>query len=235
MSTPAPFSTSARNVLIGMVHALPLPGSPGWGGSMATVAVPPETIAGLALVAARLATLSGLPIGINVLRNDARAALGIAAAIPAAFIRVNVHTGAMLTDQGWLTGRAYETLRQRRQLAAQIAVCADVLVKHAVPAPGVDLAEVARDTWQRGGADVLIVSGAASGAPTDPMRARAVKLAVPTAPLWIGSGVHEQNVQSPLQVAEGAIVGSSIKVDGQTANPVDPQRAGTLVAKARAG
>jgi membrane complex biogenesis BtpA family protein len=265
MNTIGPFSPSAHNVLIGMVHVLPLPGSPGWRGSMRTVIeralhdaqalagagfdalllenfgdapfyparVPPETVAALAVVAAEVRVVTALPIGVNVLRNDARAALGIAAAVGASFIRINVHTGALLTDQGWLAGRAHETLRTRQRLGIQLAVCADVLVKHAVIPPGADLAAVASDTHARGGADVLIVSGTATGAATDLDRVRIVKQAVPTAPIWIGSGVSRENVAQLLEIANGAIVGTSIKADGQVSAEVDAGRAAALVRAAR--
>jgi membrane complex biogenesis BtpA family protein len=195
--------------------------------------VPPETIAGLTLVASRVATESGLPTGVNVLRNDARAALAIATVMGADFIRVNVHSGALLTDQGWLTGRAHETVRQRRMLGAAVAICADVLVKHAVPPPGANVVEVARDTRLRACADVLIVSGAATGIPADLARARAIRTALPDTPLWIGSGINQDNVNSFLEVASGAIVGSSIKQTGEAAAPVDPARAMALVRAAR--
>ena len=76
----------------------------------------------------------GIAIGINVLRNDARAALAIAAVVGAACIRVNVHTGARVTDQGLVEGRAAETLRLRRALGAEsVAIWADVNVKHSAP------------------------------------------------------------------------------------------------------
>src|SRR5687768_120118 len=129
-------------------------------------AVPAVTTAAMTVVIARLAQSTRLPFGVNVLRNDAASALAIAAATDASFIRVNVHSGAMLTDQGWLSGRAHETVRQRAQLGAPVAICADVLVKHAIAPPGADLAGIARDTRIRGQADVLIVTGAATCAPT---------------------------------------------------------------------
>ena len=101
-----------------------------------------------------------IPVGVNVLRNDARAALSIAAATGARFIRVNIHTGAMLTDQGVIEGCAADTLRLRESLGCgpnstnPIAILADVGVKHAVPIEnewGLD-AE-AKDSWNRGLAD----------------------------------------------------------------------------------
>jgi uncharacterized protein len=252
--------------LIGMVHLLPLPGSPAWGGSLREVLdralldaqiladtgydglivenfgdtpflpdhVHAETIAGVAVIADRLRERIDLPLGINILRNDARAALAVAAVTGASFIRVNVHTGAMLTDQGWIEGRAHETLRLRAALDSQIAICADVMVKHALPPAGADLSQLAADTFVRGRADVLIVSGTATGAATDPADISAVKNAVPGAPVWIGSGVTPANVYALLKLADGAIVGSAIKADGHASKPVDPRRAAELVRAARA-
>ena len=255
------FPPSSRKLLVGMVHLLPLPGSPGWRGSMQDVTrralqdaavleqagfdallvenfgdapfvperVPPVTVAGLTAVLTRLSEATRLPFGVNVLRNDAASALGIAVATGARFIRVNVHSGAMLTDQGWISGRAHETVRERAQLNAPVAICADVLVKHATPLPGVDLVELARDTRLRGQADVLIVTGTATGAPASPERARLVKHALPDAPVWIGSGVNADTVNELLAIADGAIVGTALKLDGTITNPVDPQRAQTLI------
>jgi uncharacterized protein len=81
-------------------------------------AVPPVTIAAMTRIVSAVVEACRIPVGVNVLRNDARAALSIAAVTGAAFIRVNVHTGAMWTDQGLLTGSAHETLRLRRVLGA---------------------------------------------------------------------------------------------------------------------
>jgi hypothetical protein len=67
-----------------------------------------ETVASLALcVGAVIAAAGKTPVGVNVLRNDARAALGICAATGAKFVRVNVHSGVAATDQGWIEGRAH--------------------------------------------------------------------------------------------------------------------------------
>ena len=113
-------------------------------------------------------------IGINVLRNDVHSALA-ALACGADFVRVNVHVGATWTDQGLIQGDAHRSLRYRRELGLdaeqsgqpRVALAADVLVKHGVPAGGADAAEVARETARRGGADVLILTGRATGAPAD--------------------------------------------------------------------
>jgi hypothetical protein len=197
-------------------------------------AVPPETIAGITAAAVAVRRVSALPLGINVLRNDARGALGVAAAVGASFIRVNVHTGAMLADQGWLTGCAHETLRLRATLRARIGVFADVLVKHAVPPPGLGTADAARDTWERGGADALIVSGAATGATTDVAHLDAVRTAVPAAVVLIGSGVTADNAALLLARADGAIVGSALQRGGRAGAGVELDRVRTLAAVFRA-
>jgi membrane complex biogenesis BtpA family protein len=264
MGIPEVFAN--RKPLIGMVHLLPLPGSPRWSGSLDRVIdramrdadalsragfdallvenlgdapywptqVEPETIAAMSVIADRLRNHSALPLGINVLRNDARAAIAVACTTGASFIRVNVHTGAMLTDQGWIEGRAAETLRVRAHLDSAVAICADVMVKHATPPAGADLVQLAADTWERGLADVLIVSGAATGAPTDPGRVVRIKKALPNVPVWIGSGVTASTARHLLAVADGAIIGSSVKIGGNPTNAVDPGRAADLVKAARA-
>lgn len=187
-------------------------------------AVPAETVAALtaAVVAVRAAV--DLPVGVNVLRNDAAAALAIAAATGASFIRVNVHTGGMYTDQGWIQGGAAVTLRLRERLAPDVAILADVMVKHASPPPGLDLQRAARDAWERGWADALIVSGGGTGEPTSVEDVRRVKAAVPVAVVLVGSGVTAGAVQEVLALADGAIVGSALQHDGVAGSPVDPRR-----------
>ena len=106
-----------------------------------------ETIAAMARAGAAVCDSVKLPLGYNVLRNDARAALGLAAACGGSFIRVNVHTGAMLTDQGIIQGQAYDTLRRKKNLCPSAQILADVHVKHAVPLGDWSLEDAARDTW----------------------------------------------------------------------------------------
>src|SRR6266567_2432419 len=95
--------------------------------------VGPETVAAMTAAGCAVRQAVELPIGFNVLRNDARAALAIAAACGGSFIRVNVHTGAMLTDQGLIEGDAFHTLRFRADTCPGIEIFADVHVKHGVP------------------------------------------------------------------------------------------------------
>lgn len=200
--------------------------------------VPPETIAAMAraAIAIRAAVGPDLPIGFNVLRNDAAAALGLCSACGGAFLRVNIHTGAMVTDQGLIQGRAAETLRKREALHfrenATPHLFADVLVKHAAPLGAIDAAQAARDTFHRGHADALIVTGPGTGEATPLARLRAVREAVPEAPLFAGSGVTTETLVETLAIADGVIVGSSLKVGGHRTNPIDPDRAERFIAAA---
>ncbi len=187
--------------------------------------VPAETVAAMTLcVHAVQGVFTKGPVGINVLRNAARAALGIAAATQAGFVRVNVHTGVAVTDQGVITGRAAQTLRERARLGLSVPVLADVHVKHATPLGEESLEQTALDTYHRGGASALIVSGAGTGAAADAGDVGRVRRAVPMAPLWLGSGVTLDNLASVCERADGAIVGTALKHGGELAAPVDPQR-----------
>lgn len=191
--------------------------------------VPPETVATLALALARVRALAGTtPVGVNVLRNDARAGLGLAAATGAGFLRVNVHCGTQFTDQGRIEGRAAETLRARARLCPGVLLLADVHVKHARPVPGETLEEAARDTFRRGLADALIVSGEATGQAPSAERVARVRAAVPEAPVLVGSGLDVDNARALLGAARGALVGTALKQGGRVEAPVDEARVARL-------
>lgn len=195
--------------------------------------VPPETVAAMARVARSVRAAVDVPIGVNVLRNDARSALGIAVACGAHFIRVNVHTGIMWTDQGIVEGEAAGTMRARAALGAEVAVYADVLVKHATPPPGLTPETAAADTWSRGLADALVASGVGTGAPTELDRVRQVRRGAPEAPVLVGSGVTARTVAAVLSEADGAIVGTALTRQGRAGTGIDPNRVRQLVEAAR--
>ena len=185
--------------------------------------VAPETIAAMAAAGRAIRQAVKLPIGFNVLRNDARAALALCAVCGGAFIRVNVHTGAMLTDQGLIEGNAYETLRYRQRVCPQAQIFADVHVKHAVPLGNWTIEDAARDTVERGLADALIVSGAGTGLAADLADVERVRRTAPATKILLGSGVTLANVRDFLPAADGFIVGTSLKLNGQALEPGRPQ------------
>ncbi len=198
--------------------------------------VPPVTVACMTRVACRIRErFPRAWLGVNVLRNDARAALGIASACEADFIRVNVLAGAMLTDQGIVVSDAFRLLRERAAWAPGVRILADVLVKHAVPLGDADPGRAAADLVERSLADGLIVTGPATGEAADAAVIEAVRRAAPDTPLWAGSGVRTATVRSLLERVQGVIVGTALKRGGVTTNPVDPRRVRAFVRAARAG
>jgi len=190
--------------------------------------VAPETVAAMAAAGRAIREAVRLPIGFNVLRNDARTALALCAVCGGSFVRINVLTGAMLTDQGIIEGNAYEILRYRQRLCPQVKIFADVHVKHAVPLGNWTIEDAARDTVHRGLADALIVSGAGTGLATQLADVQRVRRTAPSTKILLGSGVTPANVRNFLSVADGFIVASSLKLRGHLPNPVDPKRVAAL-------
>lgn len=195
-------------------------------------AVPPVTVAAMTAVAAAVRReCPDCALGINVLRNDAEAALAVAVASGAAFIRVNVHTGSTVTDQGLLHGRAWNTLRRRAEYGAPVGLLADVHVKHSAPLVDWPLAAEAGDLRERGLADGLIVTGAATGAGAEPTELAALREVLPDCPLLVGSGITAETVDRFLPAADGFIVGTALKEGGDVAAPVSAQRVAALMAR----
>ena len=186
--------------------------------------VQPETVVAMTLALQRVKQTTGLPLGINMLRNDAQSALAVAAVTGAAFIRVNVHYGVMAADEGLVEGEAFETLGHRRALGVDVKIFADVLVKHAVPLGPTDLGLMARETTCRGLADGLIISGPVTGQPAAATDVAAARNAVPEGFILVGSGVNQSNATQLLTAADGAIVGTSLKREGLISNLIDAER-----------
>jgi membrane complex biogenesis BtpA family protein len=193
-------------------------------------AVPPLTVAALTVAAREVALLARAAdggarfVGINVLRNDAASALAIAACVGADFVRINVHQGAVVADQGLLVGRAHETARLRAASAPRVRLYCDVRVKHAAPLAERALEDEVEDLVKRGLADAVLVTGAGTGKATDVERLAAARRAAHGAPVLIASGVRAETLAEQAAHADGAIVGTALEVDGEPGAPVDPRR-----------
>ena len=176
-----------------------------------------------AMTACALAVRAAAPrlaLGINVLRNDAESALAIAACTGAALVRVNVHAGARVTDQGVVEGRAHATLRLRRALdASHVRLLCDVDVKHSAPLAARPIEEEAEEVAGRGLADAVLVTGTGTGrgvAASDLERViRAVHV-----PVIVASGATVDALPS-LRGAHGVIVGTALRKSGRAGDPVD--------------
>lgn len=253
------------NPIIGVVHLLPLPTSPRWGGNLKAVIdraeqevtalasggvdgvivenffdapftknqVDPAVISAMTLIVQRLMNLVTLPVGINVLRNDAQSALAIATCVRAQFIRVNVLTGVMATDQGLIEGQAHQLLRYRRELGSDVKIFADVLVKHARPLGSPNLTTAVQETIERGLADGVILSGWATGSPPNLEDLELASAAANGTPVFIGSGANWENISTLMTAADGVIVSSSLKRRGQIEQPIDPIRVSQFVEAVR--
>ena len=253
------------NPIIGVVHLLPLPTSPRWGGSLKAVIdraeqevtalasggvdgvivenffdapftknqVDPAVVSAMTLIIQRLMNLVTLPMGINVLRNDAQSALAIATCVRAHFIRVNVLTGVMATDQGLIEGQAHQLLRYRRELGSDVKILADVLVKHARPLGSPNLTTAVQETIERGLADGVILSGWATGSPPTLEDLELACAAAKGTPVFIGSGANWENISTLMQAADGVIVSSSLKRRGRIEQPIDPIRVSQFVEAVR--
>jgi membrane complex biogenesis BtpA family protein len=191
------------------------------------------SVGAMAVAIAEIAQAVALPIGVNVLKSDALSALAVAAATGARFVRVNVHVGAVVADQGLLVSGAHDTLRYRRLLGVDVKILADVQAKHGMPLAPIPIELEARDCVSRGLADGLVVTGVATGEPTPLGDLKRVRSAVPDTPLLVGSGVTADTAAELLSIADGLIVGTAVKRDGVLANPVDPRRVRRLVDAAR--
>jgi len=256
-----------RAVLIGVVHLLPLPGSPDYDGGVDAIYergladarayqaagfdglivenhgdipfskpedIGPETAAHMAVASDRIRRETGLPIGVNVLANGALHAIAIASAAGARFVRVNQWANAYVANEGLIEGAAARASRYRRHLDARdLRVFADAHVKHGAHAIVQDrpVAELVRDV-EFFNADVVIATGQRTGHAADLGYIVEIRRAT-SLPTLVGSGVTPQNVRDILAIVDGAIVASSLKVDGAWWNPVDPDRAKAFVATAR--
>ncbi len=183
----------------------------------------PETVAALTAACVRVGDAVDLPIGITCVANGVIPALAIAKAVGARWVRANQWANAYVANEGIINGPAGSALRYRSAIGArEVAVFADVHVKfgaHAITADRT-IEEQARDA-EFFDADVLIASGQRTGSPTEPDEVRAIQAGA-TLSVIVGSGLDASNAAELLSVADGAIVGSSLKAGGAWWNPVDP-------------
>ncbi len=195
--------------------------------------VDPAVVSAMSITVQRVMNLVSLPVGINVLRNDAWSALAIATCVQAQFIRVNVLTGVMATDQGLIEGDAHRLLRYRRELGSDVKILADVLVKHARPLGSPNLTTAVQETIERGLADGVILSGWATGSPPNIEDLELASAAAQDTPVFIGSGATWENIPSLIKAADGVIVSSSLKRHGKIEQPIDPIRVSQFVESTR--
>ena len=132
--------------------------------------------------------------------------------------------------------RAAEALRLRASLgdSEEVKLLFNVSAEFASPIGRRTVAEIARSVAFSSLPDALCVSGPMTGTSVSQSELTEVKSLVQDTPIFVNTGVRAENVASYLQVADGVIVGTALKEDGHTFNPVDRQRAKQFMENARA-
>lgn len=199
--------------------------------------VGPEIVSAMTAAARTAkATAPELPCGIQVLAGANKAALAVALAADCQFIRAEGFVFGHLADEGWMNSDAAELLRYRKLIEAEhISVYTDIKKKHSSHAMSedVDLGETAKAAhFFR--SDGLIVTGSATGTQAKISDLESVKQACPELPLLVGSGITAENAPSFKRIADGVIVGSSLKKEGHWMNDLSAERVKNLVSAWRA-
>ncbi len=185
----------------------------------------PEIVAAMTAVAVSLRKEVSVPLGIQILAGANREALSVAMAANFEFIRAEGFVFGHLADEGMMNSDAAELLRFRKNIgAAHIQIFTDIKKKHSSHALSADvsLAETAKAA-EFFLSDGVIVTGPATGEQASKEELIAVKGTVQT-PVLIGSGIDTKNISEFWNLADGFIVGSSLKADGKWENDVDPAR-----------
>jgi membrane complex biogenesis BtpA family protein len=190
-----------------------------------------EQIAAMTRVVTELAPRA-IPFGVDFLW-DPMAAMAIAHATGASFIR-EVLTGLYESDMGLWSPSAGQVMRFRRRIGAQnIRVFYNVVPEFAASLGSRTVAQRARSAVVSCLADAILVSGPMAGAAPDISYLEEVKAAIGEVPVFLNTGAKSENIAEYLRVADGVIVGSSLKTEGHTWNRVDPARVKTFMERVR--
>lgn len=246
--------------VIGMVHLLPLPGTPMYNGNMEEIyssalrdartleeggvnalmienfgdmpykkTLDIEQIATMAAVSSIIKEQTNLPIGIDAAFCDYKAALSVALATKADFVRLPVFVDTVESFNGIMEPCSADALRYRKAIGAEhIAILADIQVKHThMVIPNIPIEESAKVAVSCM-ADGIIVTGTQTGIETPLEAVKRVK-AVVDIPVIVGSGASATNIHEQLSFADGAIVGTSLKASSDPFSPIDLEKVKSLV------
>ncbi|MCA9619064.1 MAG: BtpA/SgcQ family protein [Myxococcales bacterium] len=186
--------------------------------------VGPEIAAAMTRVGLEVKSRAGLPLGVQILAGANRAALAVALAAGASFIRAEALVFAHVADEGWMDGDAGELMRYRRQIGAEgIAVLTDIKKKHSAHqvTADVDILATARAA-ELFLADGVIITAGETGQAASPSEVEQVEREVAIATL-VGSGLTVDNL-ADYRAAAGFIVGSSLKHGGRWDGALDPDK-----------
>jgi membrane complex biogenesis BtpA family protein len=188
--------------------------------------VPPETITSMSIIAAAVRETVQIPVGINVLQNDARASLAIAALTGCEFIRANVFSGVVAAEQGILEGNAAFLIRERERLRASVAILADVHVHHGVTLSSLHIGHAIEEIISRSMADGVIISGRTTERLPDlgPLELASQVAKEMGVPLYLGSGVSLENLTEVRSRVDGVLVGAALRKQGVAGAELDKKQ-----------
>lgn len=191
------------------------------------------SLATMAFLIGRLRPEITVPFGVNVLW-DPVSTIALASASGASFVR-EIFTGTYASDMGPWTPDAGAAMRYRNRLGCkEVAMFYNVSAEFADSLDRRPLADRARSAVFSSIPDAILVSGQITGEAAELSELQAVKAAVQGIPVLANTGVKHETVADVLAIGDGCIVGSSLKVDGNTWNAVDPDRAADFMERARA-
>lgn len=233
-----------KNIVIGAIHLPPLPGYPDFPGidvavrnAIAdlealiaggvdgiifennydlphTISVSPDIVAAMTTVGKELRGRTTLPLGVSVLWNDYTAALNIAKGLGLQFIRVPVFVDEVQTSYGKVSGDATAVISYRKKISAEeVLLFTDIHVKHAELLTDEPITDTAKRAIEAG-SDGLIITGKWTGNAPDLNELITVRKEVGDFPILCGSGVDEINAPKLFEYANGAIVSTSLKEEG---------------------
>ena len=250
-----------KKAIIGMVHLLPLPGSPAYGGNLEaiwqrakedlsrltqggvsaaivenfsdipyTTDLCPTAVNAMAILLDRLQQEARIPLGVNVHYNCTDSEWDLAYLTDCAFLRVEAFVENRVGPQGISWASAPTLLRRKATLPCDAMIFADINVKHTFPMVDQPIS-FSIESAKESGADAIIITGMKTGNIPKLSDVREARKSAGELPILIGSGISESTISDYLTVADGVIVGSSIKEDGNVWNPVDVTRVRSLMAQ----
>jgi membrane complex biogenesis BtpA family protein len=190
-----------------------------------------ETTAAMARIIGELMCEIKVPFGVNVLW-DPIASIDLAAATGAKFIR-EIITGVYASDFGLWNTNVGRTVRHKMALTPDLKMLYNIVPEAASYLGNRTIVDIAKSTVFNNRPDALCVSGLTAGAETDTQILSSVKKAVPDTVVLCNTGCRLENVDRQLAVSDGAVVGSTFKVDGNFDNLVDPTRVKAFMDKVK--
>ena len=183
----------------------------------------PSTLTAMSVAVGELKGMIKVPFGVNYLWDPvATVALGVASG--ARFVR-EIFTGVYDSDMGLWTPDAFNAVKARSDAQRQdMLMMYNINAEFASPTGSRTIAQRAKSAVFATLADIVLVSGPATGEAVEMANLKDAKQAIPDTPVFANTGVNLDNVDKILGLADGAIIGTYFKIGGDTWKAVDGDR-----------